>query len=296
MLSPQQVRHYRTFGFVLLPQLLTQDEVRTLRHEYEEALGGAYSGADVTDPGVRRWSMALSQPLFSHLPEDPRFYGAAEQLWGSDCFCLAAGVNRMPGTATPWHSDHKDPAGRDDVLGAHFAIYLDDGLGPESGALRIIPGSHRDPLHSALRDELAAAAALGGGGSGSPGTAPMLFGLPPTDVPAVTFVPQVPAGDVALLDLRVWHAAFGGKAGRRFCSVVFYRRPPDTENAAAARRLAKAHREINTSMGTKAGWPVYDPQWLQNLGPTASERRGRWIRQLREFGFIPQQDLEAAKL
>jgi hypothetical protein len=48
------------------------------------------------------------------------FCGLAEQLWGPDTFCLACGMNRMAGRPTAWHSDHKDPAGRTDVLGVHF--------------------------------------------------------------------------------------------------------------------------------------------------------------------------------
>src|SRR5215831_2717958 len=46
---------------------------------------------------------------------------------------------------TPWHVDSVSPL---DSIG--FAAYLEP-VGPENGALRVIPGSHRGELGSALR-------------------------------------------------------------------------------------------------------------------------------------------------
>ena len=41
-------------------------------------------------------------PFFAHLPEDPRFYQVAEQLYGDDVFGMAADANRYVGD-TRWH-------------------------------------------------------------------------------------------------------------------------------------------------------------------------------------------------
>ncbi|MBT6145151.1 MAG: hypothetical protein HOH74_06965, partial [Gemmatimonadetes bacterium] len=71
MLSDVQLQHFRTFGFVVLRDLFTQDEVERLRSEYEAELDHVY--ADEPFSGERRyWTMMLHPrtPLFAGLLED----------------------------------------------------------------------------------------------------------------------------------------------------------------------------------------------------------------------------------
>ena len=35
MLSPEQVEHFKTFGFLILKNIFMADEVKTIRHEFE---------------------------------------------------------------------------------------------------------------------------------------------------------------------------------------------------------------------------------------------------------------------
>ena len=42
MLSNQQYQHFQTFGFIVLRQFFTPDEVTTLREEFEKGLDLAY--------------------------------------------------------------------------------------------------------------------------------------------------------------------------------------------------------------------------------------------------------------
>jgi len=83
------------------------------------------------------------------------------------------------------------------------AIYLDP-LTDDTGCLRVIPGSHRNPLHDAmqpLRD---------------PASSP--FGVGSADVPSHPIETQ--PGDVLFFNMDLWHATFGGAKGRRQIAIV----------------------------------------------------------------------------
>ena len=70
----------------------------------------------------------------------------------------------------------------------------------DSGALRLIPGSHKKALHDALRENLNE------------------LGLEICDVPG--YVCKSEPGDVVAFDMRCWHASWGGSEDRRMCTVV----------------------------------------------------------------------------
>ena len=75
------------------------------------------------------------------------FGSVAEQLYGPEIFCAYAEANRYVGD-TSWHPDYSLNY---NAPGCRFAFYLDP-LTADSGALRIIPGSHAPPLHVTLHD------------------------------------------------------------------------------------------------------------------------------------------------
>jgi|EP01046_Picozoa_sp_COSAG06_P000726 hypothetical protein len=87
-LSPQQVAHFDTFGFVHFGGLFSATEVGTLNSEMESA----HAAAQARDPFPemeRRGCRMLSDrtPLFQSLTEDRRFLGAARQMFGDVFSC-----------------------------------------------------------------------------------------------------------------------------------------------------------------------------------------------------------------
>ena len=87
-LSPQQVAHFDTFGFVHFGGLFSATEVETLNSEMESA----HAAAQARDPFPemeRRGCRMLSDrtPLFQSLTEDRRFLGAARQMFGDVFSC-----------------------------------------------------------------------------------------------------------------------------------------------------------------------------------------------------------------
>jgi hypothetical protein len=257
MLTEQQIMHFNTFGFLIFRQLFSPDELRTCDAEFHHALETAYRHAPF-DGTRRHWVPMLGPetPFFASLLEDPRFCEAAEQLYGDDVIGIIVDANRYVGN-TGWHPD----TGSVHQFGVKFAFYLEP-VGPETGALRVIPGSHHQPFHDVLKQNM------------------RQTGLDIRDVPA--YVCASAPGDVIAFDLRVWHASYGGSNDRRMCTLVYYHNPKTPEQDEATRQ------QIARSAGTPAhfnrpGDPVYDPHWLAN--PVGHPKRQRWIERIREMGL-----------
>ena len=81
-----------------------------------------------------------STPFTASLFEDDRLAGVGEQLFGR-LICANPLLHHYAGY-TVWHYD----AGGYEAYGIKFAIYLDP-VRADTGALRLIPGSHLRPFH-----------------------------------------------------------------------------------------------------------------------------------------------------
>ena len=258
MLTEAQLFQSHTFGFLIFRQLFRPDEVETLRREFRQAMEARYRHAPF-DGTRRHWlpMMGAETPFFAGLLEDPRFCETAEQLYGEDALAIISDANRYVGD-TGWHPD----TGSLDQYGVKFAYYLQP-VGAESGALRVIPGSHRDPLHADLRQKL--------------GRSRLSF----REVPA--YACEAEPGDVIAFDLRLWHGSCGGSGDRRMGTVVYYHNPSTPEETEATRRQAEMNPRYAADFDRPVA-PIYLPEWLAN--PDASPRRQRWIARLQELGFF----------
>ncbi len=258
MLSDKEQLHYRTFGFVLMRQLFTADELETLNAEFIQALEAAYRHLPF-DGSTRHWVTMLgpTTPFFAGLLEDPRLCSVAEQLYGDDTLGIVADANRYVGD-TRWHPDthsfHQ--------FGVKFAFYLEP-VGPESGALRVIPGSHHQPLHDELRESMET----------------LQLKIP--EVPG--YVCASEPGDVVAFDLRTWHSSHGGSDDRRMCTCVYYNNPETAEQEAATRAQA-ANNMRSTAIYHRPDDPPVDPHWLAN--PDRSRKRHYWLDRMAELGFF----------
>lgn len=146
--------------------------------------------------------------------------------------------------------------------GTKLAIYLDS-LTAETGALRLIPGSHRPPLHdeiTRLRDN----GMLEDGAS----------------VPA--YAAEVQPGDVVAFNWPTWHASFGGRPDRRMCTVDFFSVANDADDIRTQmRNNAAMHRR---AWGHRDGFPYYDPTWIENADH--DPRRQVLIDRMRALGLF----------
>ena len=256
-MSKQQIHHFQTFGFLVLRKVFDPDEIQTIEREFDHGLDTAYRDKPF-DGSARHWVPMLGEetPYFAALLEDPRFCDAAEQLYGDDVIGMACDANRYVGD-TRWHPD----TGSLHQYGIKFAFYLDP-VGPETGALRVLPGSHWPPYHNQLieaREESR---------------------LEIPEVPA--FVCASEPGDVVGFDLRLWHASCGGSDNRRMSTLVYYNNPKTPEETEATRIQGQRNADTMEKFGLPDG-PIHPPDWLAN--PHHSRRRQHWIQRMRALEY-----------
>ena len=199
MLTPGQIAHFETFGFLVLRQLFTPEEAVIMKREsdeiFEEVRGGGPFTGEIWESVVPFFER---RPFLSRLPGDDWIYDLAVSLVGPNPILEVTEGNLHTGN-TDWHGS-KLPGKT--MAHAKIAFYLEP-LTKETGCLRVIPGSHTagpTAPFAPLRDR-----------NLDPDFKP--FGLPPTEVPSYAIECQ--PGDVVVFVEETLHAAFGGKAGRQ---------------------------------------------------------------------------------
>lgn len=244
------------------------EEVARIRGELSSCMESAYRHAPF-DGTRRHWlpMMGDCSPFMASLLEDPRFFDAAEQLLDAPAMGWLVDANRYVGD-TGWHPDASADPGSGEQPGVKFAFYLDP-VGPDTGALRIVPGSHRNPLHEQVK--------------------PFVETWGREDLSQVPAFPCASEpGDVIAFDFPVWHASIGGSSDRLMCTATYFQAPEsDSEIAWIRNYLGILQDGVAREWSDRSGHPFFDPSWLAN--PAGSERRDVLIGRLRECGLLEEQ-------
>ncbi len=215
----------------------------------EDRAGQAFRG----DKRHAVMACAEMRPTLRTLIDDDRTYGAVEDLLGPELVWLGSGGNYYVGDTT-WHSD----GAVNDMGRIKVAFYLDP-VTQDTGCLRFIADSHKMPLHrelQPLRIERITQTILEG--RNDPGalyryrddgidTDAGAFDTAPEDLPAHPAESQ--PGDVVMFDHNLYHASFGGKAGRRMFTVN-YGNAPASESAEAFLKRTCGRLRSTVSGGT----------------------------------------------
>ena len=241
---------YDAFGFFVIRQALTQDEVLAIERDFDAVMEAGPIPDDVLEfstaaDGTRIFKIGTQwfigrvenkidkQPAFGALLEDERITGAVETLLGPGWYRTGNVANRYAGD-TAWHPDlgwdPHFPKGKSDPAwpesgpmhyyeGLKVGVYLDP-LTKDTGCLRVIPGSHRSPFHEELRS---LHYQIAGRFEHLLTDDVPQFGLDVPDVPCYAIETQ--PGDVVFFSHQVWHATVGGRLGRRLISWDYKARP-----------------------------------------------------------------------
>ena len=201
-LTADQIQFMETFGYLQFPGLL-KDKIESIDEAFEALLRS--NGSDGHD-GKQRFSVA---PCINHseylctLLDDERIDGIACGLLGESYQYWNSDGNYYSGN-TGWHSDTAWP---EPIRFYKMAIYLDR-LTSDTGAVRVIPGSHRcgEGFANYLQEQLSSA------------EGPWM-GVQGDEIPAVALETQ--PGDLVVFNHSTKHSAWGGGAKRRMFTIVF---------------------------------------------------------------------------
>ena len=259
-LSEAQLLCFRTFGYLLLPQLLNVNDLRVLGDELDYGLTIQFPETPF-DGSRRHWTRLTDEntPFSASLMENSRFLTPAQQICGPDVLGVGIDANRYVGD-TGWHPDSASSR----QVAVKYIFYLDE-LTAEIGALRVIPGSHllRGQERGIFEDgvkELAGA-----------------------DIPAHTIETQ--PGDVIALDIRTWHASYGGNRNRRSFNLDYFQNPVTPEEIEQLKAVGRSHAGSIHHFGLKRQYN-YSKNWLFN--PHQSQVRQRWIDRFEDIGYLAQ--------
>ncbi len=149
-------------------------------------------------------------PQIAWLAEDPRVRAVVENLMGMD-YDYVGSDGHLYFCDTSWHHDsYQAPIEKFHVK---LSFYLDP-LKAESGAIRVVPGSHfhESAFANTLRSTL----------RGPARSADDAYGVRADQIPCSVLESE--PGDVIVWNYRTLHASLGGKDGRRSLSLSFRER------------------------------------------------------------------------
>ena len=266
MLTPEQKLYFETFGFLVIQQHFSPDEMAEISRLFDEVMTEARHGKPITAEQKQGMISLIEQrPELSKLIEDDRIYNVAEDLLGPDFMWIAGDGNLYVGD-TSWHSDF---AGKyPEYPSIKIALYLDP-VRVDSGCLRVAPGSHREPLKSSMKAVYRHRE--------KPPVYP--FGVIAKHVP---FYPlESDPGDVVIFSHQTYHSSHGGGSHRRMFTMNFSSRATTKEHEACHRWLYEGHLDGQRNNAYYSIDRVYNPEFLEGGGP----RRRRMVKQLIEWGF-----------
>jgi len=241
-LSEQQKTFFQTFGYLGFPGLVA-DKAEAISQAFEDlwsSHGGGHGGQQ-HDGSARSCIVRFvdQSPYLSTLLDDPRVLGIATSLLGDDFNYMGSDGNYYVGD-TRWHSDGWHPQ----TLHIKIAFYLDP-LTRDTGALRVIPGSHRlgEGYAEGLQKQIRQSTEL--------------WGVEGRDVPAIAL--ETNPGDIVVFNHNTKHSAWGRNKRRRMFTMNLCQRYPEE-------RVQELRDYIS---GAARFWidRAYDEQIVQSAGP-----------------------------
>jgi len=208
-LSKNQLDFFDTFGYLTSPEIF-----RDCIDKIISAFESVWTDSGRTHDGTKRSALVPfpdQNEYLSSLLDDHRIHDIVSSICGEDFNYYSGDGNYYVGN-TNWHSDgyNKRP-----VKSIKIAFYLDP-VTKDSGALRVIPGSHKrkDAFANSLQSHLT-----------STESTPSLFGTTGDKIPAVAL--ESNPGDVLVFNHNILHSSWGGSDRRRMFTMNFSERYPE---------------------------------------------------------------------
>ncbi|MHC2255729.1 hypothetical protein ACVILK_005421 [Bradyrhizobium embrapense] len=241
-----QQLHFETFGFVQVRQVLGDICFSALVQDYGRAINSSDLRLPFNElgqaPAFIASCMSEASPSVVDFATGEHTLNFAEALLGRPVVCVQAFAYQRS-EDTRWHSDNIDANYRG------LKLYLNlDAVDADSGALRVIVGSHHDLMRGSLIPRPYE-------------TAEQQFGVAADELPATILSSQ--PGDVSAFDLRIWHAVCGTRTRRRVIELTYYEIPQTSSERAAFVAQMQAHQRQARISRT----PYYPQSWRRAGGP-----------------------------
>jgi hypothetical protein len=219
VLTKSQVAYFKTFGFLKIPALYAP-EIERIREGFEEVFANEPSQLldprnpyhRARDPRSEEETREIvpafidKSPKLSWLRDDPRTVAVAKGLLGDE-YVYAESDGNLFNCDVYWHLDAYGAV--EGVEHIKLSFYLDE-LHHDTGALRVIPGSHFDSTY---------AKKLHRGIAHEPTRVRENLGLAVDEIPSWTL--DVTPGDLIVGNFRTLHGSFNGSPRRRLFTVNF---------------------------------------------------------------------------
>ena len=251
---------------MLVRQLFSSDEIEKIIEGFEWSIQN-FGGGENHD-GTSRTTFPgpiEHTPTMCAILDHPSILGLIGGVLGED-FNYAGGDGNYYSGNTRWHPD----GSWGQLFAAKTAFYLDP-LTRDTGAVRLIPGSHRSD-HFIRQEQIDVNNSL------------ELFGISPTEFPGSIVVETNP-GDIVIFNHDLYHASFGGDTRRRMFTINCTRRAKTPGDLEMAHQQLKGlmnwynvHSAGNRSHVKKETSVFYSP-----IIDTADENRMAHLRQPMEI-------------
>ena len=248
-LTEQQLNFFNTFGYITLPSLMNDciDQIMAGFERVWEANGGGHGG-EAHDGKFRSSILPFpgQDPFLASLLDEPRIHDIAASILGDD-FNYTGGDGNLYVGDTQWHSDGYSATRQPSIK---IAFYLDP-MDRETGALRVIPGSHRvgdvfaDAVENGIMHKDYSPASMDN------------WGIRADEVPAIAL--ETRPGDVAVFYHNTKHSAFGGSQRRRMYTMNFGMRYPEDRTEEFAEMISNEARFLTDTL--------YGPHMVENASP-----------------------------
>lgn len=228
MFTEEQVLHYKTFGYVIMRSVFTSSEMKSMQDEYEVVIRRLDAIAPYDGKTDSRHAIVLGDdtPFFAALTEDERLLRPAQQVFGEDAIMWEWHIYQyMTRNGTFWHANDGDPTHGRYLYGARYQWPLFEPVHADTGALRVMPGSHLPEYQWELRKADAA-------------------GLLRNIAEVGGVVCEAEVGDVVAFDTRIYHGSAPYDKERRVASGIYLHFPETPRETAITERAFGAEHEL----------------------------------------------------
>ena len=227
-MTETDIAHFDTFGFLFYRQLLSPEEVAAIQQAAEFVWTEELGQAPALDEEMHTAPFVERNETLMTLVDHPLIHPILAELLGEDFLWSGSEGNRGFLKGTPIHHWHADRPGAHelDYRRIKIMIYLDPTT-KDTGAIRVIPGSHRMPFHEDLRpfqenhlegiDDF--------------------FGMRGPDVPC--YAAESQPGDVLFFNQSLFHGVYGKTGPRRYIALKYIERPTQKEHFVSLKRWSE---------------------------------------------------------